>query len=126
MMMRYTFHQEQAAERIEGAVKRVLAEGVRTADIYSAGLPQSRDAGNGRGGGRGARPPLAERKSRMATLRVGFIGWRGMVGSVLLERMRAERDFDLIEPVFFTTSQAGGEGAGDRQGSPAAARMHAT
>jgi aspartate-semialdehyde dehydrogenase len=41
--------------------------------------------------------------------RVGLIGWRGMVGSVLMERMRAERDFDLIEPVFFTTSQAGGK-----------------
>ena len=39
--------------------------------------------------------------------RVGIIGWRGMVGSVLLERMRAERDFELIEPVFFSTSQAG-------------------
>jgi aspartate-semialdehyde dehydrogenase len=40
--------------------------------------------------------------------RVGIIGWRGMVGSVLLERMRAEGDFDVIEPVFFSTSQAGG------------------
>ena len=40
-------------------------------------------------------------------MRVGFIGWRGMVGSVLMQRMRAERDFDLIEPVFFTTSQIG-------------------
>ena len=40
--------------------------------------------------------------------KVGVIGWRGMVGSVLVERMRAERDFDLIEPVFFSTSQAGG------------------
>jgi aspartate-semialdehyde dehydrogenase len=39
--------------------------------------------------------------------RVGLIGWRGMVGSVLLQRMRAERDFDHIEPVFFSTSQAG-------------------
>ena len=38
---------------------------------------------------------------------VGIVGWRGMVGSVLLERMRAERDFDLIEPKFFSTSQAG-------------------
>ncbi len=38
---------------------------------------------------------------------VGIIGWRGMVGSVLLERMRAERDFDLVEPIFFSTSQAG-------------------
>jgi len=42
--------------------------------------------------------------------RVGLIGWRGMVGSVLIERMRAERDFDLIEPTFFSTSQAGGKG----------------
>jgi aspartate-semialdehyde dehydrogenase len=40
-------------------------------------------------------------------MEVGIIGWRGMVGSVLLERMRAEHDFDLIEPVFFSTSQAG-------------------
>jgi aspartate-semialdehyde dehydrogenase len=39
---------------------------------------------------------------------IGIIGWRGMVGSVLLERMRAERDFDLVEPTFFSTSQAGG------------------
>src|SRR5690349_12523454 len=42
-------------------------------------------------------------------IRVGIIGWRGMVGSVLIERMRAERDFDLVEPVFFSTSQAGGK-----------------
>jgi aspartate-semialdehyde dehydrogenase len=38
---------------------------------------------------------------------IGIIGWRGMVGSVLLERMRAERDFDVVDPVFFSTSQAG-------------------
>jgi aspartate-semialdehyde dehydrogenase len=38
----------------------------------------------------------------------GLVGWRGMVGSVLMERMSAERDFDLIEPVFFSTSNAGG------------------
>jgi aspartate-semialdehyde dehydrogenase len=41
-------------------------------------------------------------------LKTGIVGWRGMVGSVLMERMRAERDFDRIEPVFFSTSQAGG------------------
>ncbi len=40
--------------------------------------------------------------------KIGIIGWRGMVGSVLLERMRAELDFDLVEPTFFSTSQAGG------------------
>ncbi|MDX1654410.1 MAG: aspartate-semialdehyde dehydrogenase, partial [Candidatus Competibacteraceae bacterium] len=42
--------------------------------------------------------------------RVGLVGWRGMVGSVLMERMRAEQDFELIEPVFFTTSQTGRPG----------------
>ena len=42
--------------------------------------------------------------------RVGLIGWRGMVGSVLVERMREEGDFSLFEPVFFSTSQAGGRG----------------
>lgn len=45
--------------------------------------------------------------------RVAFVGWRGMVGSVLLERMRAERDFTGFEPVFFSTSQAGGNGPTD-------------
>jgi aspartate-semialdehyde dehydrogenase len=39
---------------------------------------------------------------------VGLVGWRGMVGSVLMDRMAAERDFDLIEPLFFSTSNAGG------------------
>jgi len=43
-------------------------------------------------------------------LRVGIVGWRGMVGSVLVQRMREEHDFDHVEPVFFSTSQAGGKG----------------
>lgn len=43
-------------------------------------------------------------------MRVGFVGWRGMVGSVLMQRMREENDFALIEPVFFTTSSPGGKG----------------
>ncbi|NHF73072.1 aspartate-semialdehyde dehydrogenase [Paracoccus sp. 12-3] len=43
------------------------------------------------------------------TPRVGLIGWRGMVGSVLMDRMEAEGDFDHIEPVFFSTSNAGGK-----------------
>ncbi len=38
----------------------------------------------------------------------GLVGWRGMVGSVLMDRMQAEGDFGLIEPVFFSTSNAGG------------------
>ena len=40
--------------------------------------------------------------------RVGLVGWRGMVGSVLMDRMLAEKDFDLIEPIFFSTSNVGG------------------
>ena len=43
-----------------------------------------------------------------ANPRVGLVGWRGMVGSVLMERMQLEGDFALIEPVFFSTSAAGG------------------
>ena len=52
---------------------------------------------------------------------VGLVGWRGMVGSVLMQRMRDENDFSLFEPVFFSTSNAGGaapawaEGAGPLQ-----------
>ena len=50
--------------------------------------------------------------------KVGLVGWRGMVGSVLMQRMRDENDFATIKPTFFTTSQAGlpspdfGQGAG--------------
>ncbi|HEU5468910.1 MAG TPA: aspartate-semialdehyde dehydrogenase [Steroidobacteraceae bacterium] len=50
--------------------------------------------------------------------RTGLIGWRGMVGSVLVERMRAEGDFAHIDPVFFSTTQAGG--AAPDVGRPAA------
>ncbi|MFL9610627.1 aspartate-semialdehyde dehydrogenase [Methylobacillus sp. Pita2] len=42
--------------------------------------------------------------------KVGFVGWRGMVGSVLMQRMMAEGDFKDIEAIFFTTSQTGGAG----------------
>ncbi|MFY7871207.1 MAG: aspartate-semialdehyde dehydrogenase, partial [Limnohabitans sp.] len=50
---------------------------------------------------------------------VGLVGWRGMVGSVLMDRMEIEKDFDLIEPVFFSTSNTGGK-------APAMARNEAT
>lgn len=43
-------------------------------------------------------------------MRVGFIGWRGMVGSVLLERMQACGDFKGLDPTFFSTSAVGGQG----------------
>jgi len=45
----------------------------------------------------------------MNTKLVGLVGWRGMVGSVLMDRMQAEGDFALIEPMFFSTSNAGGK-----------------
>ena len=50
--------------------------------------------------------------------RVGLVGWRGMVGSVLMQRMREEGDFALIEPVFFTTSNPGGKAPGFVPGAP--------
>jgi aspartate-semialdehyde dehydrogenase len=40
-------------------------------------------------------------------MKVGIVGWRGMVGSVLMQRMQEENDFAGIEPVFFSTSQTG-------------------
>ncbi len=51
-------------------------------------------------------------------LRVGFIGWRGMVGSVLMQRMREENDFVGTEPVFFSTSNAGGTSPTEAAGAP--------
>ncbi len=59
--------------------------------------------------------------------KIGIIGWRGMVGSVLLERMRAEGDFDLVEPTFFSTSQAGGPApAIGRASAPGSAALDRT
>jgi aspartate-semialdehyde dehydrogenase len=52
-------------------------------------------------------------------LKVGFVGWRGMVGSVLMQRMLEENDFALIEPQFFTTSQVGGKGPNVGKDTPA-------
>lgn len=43
----------------------------------------------------------------MSQQKVGLVGWRGMVGSVLMQRMQEEQDFAHIEPTFFTTSQKG-------------------
>jgi aspartate-semialdehyde dehydrogenase len=56
-------------------------------------------------------------------MRVGFVGWRGMVGSVLLQRMREEGDFARIDPVFFSTSQSGG--AAPDVGRPAGTQRNA-
>jgi aspartate-semialdehyde dehydrogenase len=54
--------------------------------------------------------PVGETSTRKRLLRVGIVGWRGMVGSVLMQRMLEENDFALIEPEFFTTSNVGGAG----------------
>jgi len=51
-------------------------------------------------------------------LRAGFIGWRGMVGSVLMQRMREENDFAHLEPVFFSTSNKGGDAPSEAAGAP--------
>lgn len=51
-------------------------------------------------------------------MKVGFIGWRGMVGSVLMERMQTENDFADIEPIFFTTSNVGGAAPAVADGLP--------
>ncbi|MDP2752686.1 MAG: aspartate-semialdehyde dehydrogenase, partial [Rhodocyclaceae bacterium] len=50
--------------------------------------------------------------------KVGLVGWRGMVGSVLMQRMREENDFALIEPVFFSTSAGGKPGPTEGGGVP--------
>ncbi|MDE1943143.1 MAG: aspartate-semialdehyde dehydrogenase [Betaproteobacteria bacterium] len=50
-------------------------------------------------------------------LNVGMVGWRGMVGSVLMQRMKEEGDFSLVKPVFFTTSQVGAPGPDVGHGS---------
>ncbi len=42
-------------------------------------------------------------------LKLGMVGWRGMVGSVLMDRMMAEKDFDFVSTTFFSTSNAGGK-----------------
>jgi aspartate-semialdehyde dehydrogenase len=53
------------------------------------------------------------------TFSVGFVGWRGMVGSVLMQRMQDEGDFKDINPVFFSTSNAGGSAPAFAAGAPA-------
>lgn len=55
---------------------------------------------------------------------VGLVGWRGMVGSVLMQRMRDENDFSLFQPVFFSTSNAGGPAPKWAEGAPALQDAH--
>src|SRR5258708_38684635 len=61
----------------------------------------------------------------MGMLRVGIVGWRGMVGSVLVQRTRGEGAFARAAPQFFSTSQAGGKGpAIGKGGEPVQDAMH--
>ena len=69
--------------------------------------------------GPGAGRIAAAADFRVNAMRVGFVGWRGMVGSVLLQRMQAERDFDHIESQFFSTSNVGGKGPSIGKSTPA-------
>ena len=55
---------------------------------------------------------------------VGLVGWRGMVGSVLIDRMIVEGDFGLIEPVFFSTSNAGGKAPAQAKNEPTLKDAH--
>ena len=107
-------------------LRRPLQPAHGTREIERTGkTPGVRQRGHrgGRTGGRLCQPEQQERHGHEAMvpqdgtrekpfsytrcMRVGLIGWRGMVGSVLVQRMRAEGDFGLIEPVFFSTTQAG-------------------
>src|SRR5690625_5338500 len=65
-----------------------------------------------------------EEGSAMSKAAVGLVGWRGMVGSVLMERMRAESDFRDIEPLFFSTSNAGGQAPDIGRSLPPLADAH--
>ena len=53
--------------------------------------------------------PLIFNAPRQSDMKVGLVGWRGMVGSVLMQRMVEENDFAHFEPFYFSTSNAGGE-----------------
>src|SRR3989337_190704 len=61
----------------------------------------------------------------MALKRVGIIGWRGMVGSVLVQARRGERDFGRLDRVFFSTSQAGGKAPAIGREAPPVENAHA-
>lgn len=60
----------------------------------------------------------------MTSKAVGFVGYRGMVGSVLMQRMQDEGDFAGIDPVFFSTSQAGAAAPSFAEGAPALKDAH--
>ena len=57
-------------------------------------------------------------------MKVGFVGWRGMVGSVLMERMLAENGFSGLESHFFTTSNLGGKGPDVGEGETVLKAIH--
>ena len=106
----YLGHERLLPPTREGDVLLIANAGAYGHAMSSQLQPARAGAGN---------PHLARRERDVKT---GIVGWRGMVGSVLMERMRAERDFDAIEPVFFSTSQAGGAAPDVGRGAGRAAR----
>jgi hypothetical protein len=80
----------------------------RQIGAYNCGCAPALSAAMNFASGLTAEPPQKKEVLLMKTGNVtGLVGWRGMVGSVLMGRMIEEKDFDLIEPVFFSTSNAG-------------------
>jgi hypothetical protein len=104
-MLRFSFNDEEAAGRIELGREESTGAGFPNRRHYRARHEADRNTRNGR-----CRVGGTELREYEAMKRVGLVGWRGMVGSVLMQRMREENDFSLIEPVFFTTSNVGGNG----------------
>ena len=139
MMLRFTLNQPEAAARIERAVQAVLKSGLRTADIWAegtqkvgtramgdavvaalAGKPITHQALARARSSRPARP--RRRAEQLKTTRkdgtmelTGLVGWRGMVGSVLLERMAAEGDFEPDRAALLQHQRQGRPRAGARQ-----------
>jgi 3-isopropylmalate dehydrogenase len=111
MMLRYTFGHEAAAQAHRGGREESPGAGPAHRRYLRGRDDAGGNQGNGRRGDRGA---VNQPKEKAIMKRVGLVGWRGMVGSVLMQRMREENDFAHIEPVFFTTSNVGGK-APDRR-----------
>jgi hypothetical protein len=129
MMLRYTFNQEEAAQRIEARSRRcwprVIAPATSTSRARRRSARRRWATRCSRRckrktelrspsirplfGLRNVVEPFESDEHESSVKRVGLVGWRGMVGSVLMQRMVEEGDFAHIEPVYFSTSNAGGK-----------------
>ena len=100
MMFRHTFSRADVAERIEAAVRAALRRGLRTADIAVEGDAVVGTQAMGDAVVAAFRTHLEPEEIGVVVMQVGFIGCRGMVVSVRMQRLLEERDFVTIEPVF--------------------------